>query len=275
MNEPVRKRVVDIGHGIPWLQAPGWINQVSFTILERLLGYHHINRLYREAAEMDPAEHYLSRLVEAFGFMPLIEGLPDCDWPREGPVVVVANHPFGGADSTVVGELAFGMRSDTKILANEFLAAIEPLSDSLIPVDVFGGAEAARKNRRGLRETADHLREGGQLLMFPAGEVASWSWQERAIAEPPWANHVLSLARKFDATVMPIFVRGRNSVLFQVLGMIHPFLRTAWLGREKLRRRGSEIEVVIRSPIPPQEIEGMTAEDLRRICLGEKGNPSG
>ena len=48
-------------------------------------------------------------------------------------------------------------------------------------------------------------------------------------------------------TVLPIFFDGRNSDLFQLLGLIHPRLRTAWLPREVERARDTTVTLRIGS----------------------------
>ena len=168
--------------------------------------------------------------------------------PREGPVVVCANHPFGLADGLVLGALVASVRSDVRFLANSMLMAASGLSDAVIPVSPFGNAE--HQNANGLREALRWLRDGHALIVFPAGEVAAWSAQSRKVTEPEWNEIVARLVRKTQATVCPVFVHGTNSPVFHAAGLVHPTLRTLLLPHELFNKQGRCIEVTLGSSIP-------------------------
>ncbi|MCP5539762.1 MAG: 1-acyl-sn-glycerol-3-phosphate acyltransferase [Akkermansiaceae bacterium] len=271
MSDRTRQRTVDIATQLPWLAGPGVLNRAAFHLTEKLLGYHRIDALFaRAAADGASGGDYLRRLREVFEMRMDVSGPGLEAWPKKGPVLVAANHPFGGADAICLGALAFELRPDTRLLANEFLAGIAPLREALIPVNVFGGAAAARRNARGLREAVAHLGAGGQLVVFPAGEVGSWTWSDRRIVEKPWAPHLGHLLGGSGATVVPAFLPGRNSGLFQALGAIHPLLRTAWLGRELLRRRGSTVSIRLGQPRLPGTFDadsGAATEAIREAVM--------
>ena len=255
------ERIVDISHQLSWLRKPGRINRACFRLLERILGFDAINRVFGAALENARSDTYNARMLEELDIEVMATGAGESAFPKEGPLIVVSNHPFGGADSIALAALTLRVRPDSKVLANEFLSTIEMLKPHLITVDVFGGTEATRRNRAAMREVKSHLDSGGTLSVFPSGEVSSWSWKENRVVDPPWSNMMDRLARKTGATVIPIFIPGRNSMLFHALGMIHPFLRTAWLTRELLRHRGTPIELVIGDPVEADRIEG----DLRSL----------
>ncbi len=256
-------RLLDLRAGLPkWFSGTGWFPRVAFTLVERLLGYDRLDRLFRAAHVEDAETTYLHKLSRRFSFHVEIDGASVI--PESGPVIVVANHPFGGADSITVGDFIVGQRRDTRILANRFLASVEPLTPWLIGVDVYGGGEAAGRNLGGMRAASRHLATGGCLVVFPAGEVASWQWASARVEEPPWSDHAAALAIRHRAVVIPVFVPGRNSVFFQILGVVHPLLRTAWLGRELLRARGRKIRLRVKAPVAIPEGEERR-EATRRI----------
>jgi len=181
--------------------------------------------------------------------------------PERGPVVVVANHPFGGVEGLALGRLLCSRRADVKILANYYLGRIPELRDLFLLVDPFGSPESARANAGTLRKALGWLDEGGVLAVFPAGEVAHVSLRRRCIEDPPWLPTAASLVRRARCPVVPVFFPGRNSWLFQTLGLVHPRLRTAMLGRELLGRRGRPIEVRVGSPIPYKQLGGLAGTD--------------
>ncbi len=181
--------------------------------------------------------------------------------PAEGPLVVVANHPFGGADGLAVAEVLLRRRDDVAILGNHLLARIPDLRDIIIAVDPFGGADAARGNARGLRRALAHVRAGGALLAFPSGEVAHVSVAAGRVLDPPWSATVAGLARRTGAAMLPVHVPGRNSAAFQVAGLVHPRLRTALLPRELLARRGTTVVVRVGAAVDGEALRAAPSDE--------------
>jgi putative hemolysin len=62
-----------------------------------------------------------------------ITGIEARSIPSEGPLVVVANHPFGGLEGLILGSLLLGARPDTKLMANYLLARIPQLRAIVFP----------------------------------------------------------------------------------------------------------------------------------------------
>jgi putative hemolysin len=186
--------------------------------------------------------------------------------PRNGPVVVVANHPYGILEAAVLAEMLPRLRPDVKFLANALMNAFVELRDMLVSVDPCEGPGAARANLLGVKRSIEHLRGGGMLVIFPAGEVSHFQWAH-GVADPAWRASVARIARLASATVVPIYVHGRNSALFQAAGMVHPRFRTALLVRELLNKGGATVEVRIGSPIAASRLEEMSCDEERTSYL--------
>jgi putative hemolysin len=174
--------------------------------------------------------------------------------PKQGPVVAVANHPFGLIEGAILPSLFLSVRPDVKVMANHLLASMPETSPLCIYVDPYGGEGAARANRKGLKDAIGWLRQGGLLTVFPAGEVSHLNLKERAVTDPEWNHHVARLIRITGATVLPVYLMGANSALFQVLGLMHARVRTALLPHEFFNKHNRTIEVRIGSPITPAKI---------------------
>ncbi|MBV8845727.1 MAG: lysophospholipid acyltransferase family protein, partial [Bryobacterales bacterium] len=179
----------------------------------------------------------------------------------EGPVLVVANHPFGLVEAVIIGAILSRMRGDVKFLANSLLAAVPQLHDLILPVDISGGSTAARSNLKAVREAVAWLQGGHVLVVFPAGEVASIQFPPLGITDPRWNNSVTRLVERTNAAVLPIFVHGANGPAFHIAGAIHPQFRTLLLPREFLNKQGKRIRVSIGSPIRSNRI--LTSEVRR------------
>jgi len=177
--------------------------------------------------------------------------------PAKGPVVAVANHPYGVLDGALLTVLLTRVRPDVKVLTNYLLADVPELKQHCIFVNPFDTDRSVDANRRALREALAWLNCGGMLAIFPAGEVSHWQMPMPHIADPTWNDTAVRLIPRTGATALPIFFCGHNSVGFQMLGMIHPKLRTAFLLQEFLKQEGRRVQVRIGTPV--------TADAVRSI----------
>ncbi|WP_114785328.1 lysophospholipid acyltransferase family protein [Vibrio tetraodonis] len=201
--------------------------------------------------------------------------------PEEGPLLIVANHPFGGIEGIILASLISKVRKDVKVLANELLKRIPELDDLFIGVDVFGGKQARLTNSKAIKSAHKHLQKGGVLILFPAGEVSAWQAHDNKVTDKAWNKSVAKFVKHAQATTVPIFINGRNSKLFYQAGRIHPLLRTALLGRELLNKAGQTISVSVGNPIPFSEIKGFEKESditqylrLNTYLMGSMGGKS-
>ncbi|NBD38363.1 MAG: GNAT family N-acetyltransferase [Verrucomicrobia bacterium] len=183
--------------------------------------------------------------------------------PEKGPVLLLANHPFGGVDGLILGSLLRRRRPDSRLLVNFLLGRIEGMEEESFFVDPFGGETAPQRNLRGLRQSLRWLREGHALATFPSGTVSHLQPRKRAVTDPVWAANLAQLIRRSGATVVPLYFPGRNSHLFQIAGLLHERMRTALLPRELLRLRGQELEVRVGSPISAKRLQRF--EDDREL----------
>jgi len=92
--------------------------------------------------------------------------------PAKGPLVAVANHPFGVLDGAALAVLLARVRPDVKVLTNSLLEGIPDLHEYCIFVDPF--LSLPDQNLKGLKQSIAWLRQGGALAVFPAGEGIRW-----------------------------------------------------------------------------------------------------
>lgn len=188
--------------------------------------------------------------------------------PLSGPTIVVANHPYGVLDGALLSVLLTKVRPDVRILTNFLLGDVPELQEHCIFVDPFQTDHSVQSNRRSMREALAWLQHAGMLALFPSGEVSQWQMPAAQVEDPAWNDTAVRLIRKTGATALPIYFCGHNSVGFQLLGMIHPKLRTAFLLQEFLKQEGKSVEVRVGSPIAADTIvsipnDGEAIEYLR------------
>lgn len=166
--------------------------------------------------------------------------------PAEGRVIIAANHPFGGIEGLIIINLIASIRPDFKVIVNRMLAEISILEKHTILVDVFAKSQA---NSQAIRTAKKALDSNEALIIFPAGEVSSYSIKSKIVVDPKWHKILGYLSKKTDSDIIPINFSGRNGPLFQALGLIHPLLRTSMLPRELLNKKHQEIKLSIGSRI--------------------------
>ncbi|MCS7003816.1 MAG: lysophospholipid acyltransferase family protein [Cytophagales bacterium] len=173
--------------------------------------------------------------------------------PQEGSFIVVANHPFGLLDGLVMIKLFGERRPDFKIPANFLLKKIEPVSDFIMPVNPFDNKQIA-SSVSGLRQTFQHIQEGHPIGLFPAGEVSTYQSEFGMITDRQWQDAAIRIVKKANVPVLPMYFQGSNSLVFHLLGLIHPNLRTARIPTELFKKENSTLVTRIGSPISPKEL---------------------
>jgi len=245
-------------------------------LADRLLGLDTFTETLRQADGSGAS--FISAAMREFGIGSAWTDGDLARIPREGPLIVACNHPHGGADGLVALDLLLRARPDTRALANHLLANVAGMRPWLIHVNPFG--DAANQNLAGMRKAIAHLRAGGCLLVFPAGEVASLRPLERVVRDGHWTPHMVRLAKAARATVLPLHIEGRNRRRFHLAGLIHPRLRTALLVREMLALRGKTLRLRTGKAVAPEKLDDHATDDdaatfLRLRCELLPARPEG
>ncbi|WP_320009227.1 GNAT family N-acyltransferase [Maridesulfovibrio sp.] len=180
--------------------------------------------------------------------------------PKSGPSVVVANHPFGVVEGLILMQMLKAVRPDVKIMANFMLGLIPEMKEHLIAVDPFGRKDSHLGNISGLKEAVKWVRSGGMLAVFPAGEVASLNLKGAKVEDPVWSPTVGGIIKRTGASATPVFFHGRNSLLFQAAGMVHPSLRTVLLPRENLKKKTGPVEFAVGNTVSGERLSSFDSK---------------
>ncbi|MFD1912295.1 lysophospholipid acyltransferase family protein [Halodurantibacterium flavum] len=183
--------------------------------------------------------------------------------PREGAVIVVANHPYGILDGLMMGRILSSRRSDFRILANSVFRRAEALNRVILPISFDETREAVRLNLETREAALAHLRAGGAMGVFPGGTVSTALRPFTRPMDPGWRNFTAKMVAKSGAAVVPVFFDGHNSRLFQLASHLHQTLRLALLIKEFRARIGGPVRVAIGEPI--------AGDDLQRFRSDPKG----
>jgi putative hemolysin len=245
-----------------------WFNRTIIRLIERMSGQPRLERLYKFWTRSPiPGENIFTAALR------LMEIGIETDYrawdriPSRGPLLFVANHPFGVIDGLLMGHLATRIRPDTKIMTHSLLCQPPEARDYLLPVDFGGTAQAQQVSLLTRRRTLEWLSAGHAVAVFPAGSVSTSQAPFGGPAlEPQWHPFVGKLLRIPELVIVPVYFHGQNSRLFQILSHIHYALRIALLFRETTRRIGTTVRVSIGEPIFGNEL---TLLGSRKAALRE------
>ncbi len=175
--------------------------------------------------------------------------------PKTGPLLMVANHPYGILDGLMMGHILNQTRSDFRILANDVFDRAEELRRVILPISFDETREAVSLNLQTRKAALTYLRGGGAIGVFPGGTVSTSAKPFGAPFDPAWRSFTARLVTKSDAQVVPIHFEGRNSRLFQLASHAHPTLRLALLINEFKRLTDRPVRVAIGQPIAQGKLE--------------------
>ena len=239
--------------------------RVMLKIADRVLGIHELNRRYR--AGISPGADPFEFARQALDTLEIsVEVSPDDavkQIPHTGPVLLVSNHPFGGAEALCLASLLRDIRADVRFLANGALRVFAELEPLLIPVNPLS-IEAS--NVTSIRRCQAHLESGGLLVVFPAGRVASYHGGRRRIADARWNRLVDRLLRRSDASLLAVHFPGTNSRAFHAMGRIWETSKMLMLPRELLGKHGERLRTELRSPISSAAWRKLPLEDLTPLA---------
>lgn len=178
--------------------------------------------------------------------------------PASGRLLVVANHPSGALDALALLDAVGQVRRDVKIIANDLLSSLEPLSGLLLPIRIVGGRPSAES----LGAIEQALCEERCVIIFPAGEVARLGL--RGVTDGRWRRGFLRFARATQTLVLPVRIEARNSALFYGASALFKPAGTALLAREMFARGARRIALRIGHPLQ-LPVGGKPTELLRQV----------
>lgn len=236
--------------------------------LETLSGQAHLQRLYNRyrVTQKNPARFWDDAMSLLGIRLDLADGSMDRILPT-GPLLVVANHPYGIIDGLIACWLVSQVRSDFKILLNDGRYVPE-LEEKAIRLDTAPTREAQRANAQSRLAARRHLDDGGALIIFPAGGISTSpdAFGASPALDALWHPFVAQLVERTAAPVMPIWFEGQNSRLFQLVSHWSLTLRWGLLIGENVRRTRRPIQVVIGQAIAAAELP----QELDRTALARE-----
>lgn len=175
--------------------------------------------------------------------------------PATGPLIVVANHPHGMVDGMVMAELVGRKRDDFLILTRSLLSGVKEISKFMLPVP-FPHEENSFNESLAMRKKAmDHLKNGGVIILFPAGEVAASTTFFGPAMESEWNPFTAKMIQRSGARVLPIFFPGQNSRLYLIANLISATMRQGLLLHEVVHSLNKPQAPVVGPTLDPESLK--------------------
>lgn len=262
-----------IAERAPWLFSGRPHHRLALRLLSRLLSYERTVELATRLQDaptlviMRTVAELIARDVEVSGLEHL---------PRNGPALIVANHPTGIADGVILWHLIAPLRPDLFIYANrDILRVLPQMEDLILPVEWRKEKRTHAKTRETMEATRAALEAGRLGVIFPSGRLAKRIGLR--LHERPWMPSAAMIARKFAVPVVPLNIRARNSALFYLFDLIHPTLRDITLFHETLNKARQPFRVTMGRPIPGERLpanaqEGTEILRAATLALGARGS---
>lgn len=228
----------------PFLTSPKSpaMRKLVAGVLDRLLGIKKMSTMFN-AYGLDKTEGF-DFLEQSMKKMKLdLQGIEElkATIPKTGPVVIAANHPFGGLEGVVMLYAITQVRPDVKVLVNTALSLVPQLQEWSIFTNPLKANNP--KNGPSLRACKKHLESDNALLLFPAGRVGYYHPDRQIIADHEWNRVVARFAKMSNVQYCPVFIHGENSKLFYNMGRVWYRFRLLMLTRELTNKEGARVEL--------------------------------
>lgn len=229
-------------------------NALLLSVIDKVVGANKINSMMEDIGRPWPqANDLINTLFERLNIKWEVQN-PEVLAQLDGkPKVFVANHPYGLPDAFALFQLLTSHRPNVKIFANKLLAATQLDEPSLLFVDPFAAADSRGQNRKSIATAIRHLRDGGDLALFPGRICSHLKTSDWTISDSEWTDQVRKFVEVSGGELVPLYISGRNSMLFNLSGLIHPKIRTYMLLREFLRG-GHDFTFRIGEPVSSQQL---------------------
>ncbi len=224
------------------------------SLIMELMNINDINRIYEMVKDRQGVD-FVDACLDHLGIKVEIDESELKNIPSKGAFVAIANHPYGGIEGLIMLKILCTVRPETKLMSNFLLKKIPNLAEYFIAVNPFEQIKTI-SSLTGIKQCLEILQNDNPLGIFPAGEVSAFERKTRKVIDKKWSLSVGKIIAKAKVPVLPIYFHGNNGLMFNVLGMIHPTLRTVRLPHELFNKQGNVIKLRIGKPIAAKDLEG-------------------
>tara|TARA_R110002049_G_scaffold23545_3_gene83343 strand:+ start:64768 stop:65568 length:801 start_codon:yes stop_codon:yes gene_type:complete len=205
-------------------------------------------------------ESFFDVMVDRYGLSLKVVGGTLDNIPSDGPLIVIANHPYGILDGLMLGHILSRTRGDFRIMANSVFTRAPDLMSNLLPISFDTDKAALALNLETRKTALAYLGQGGVVGIFPGGTVSTGATPFGPPMDPRWRSFTARMIAKSNATVVPIYFDGHTGRLFQIASHLHANLRMGLLIKEFRKRVDTPVRVAIGTAIPRGALQPMVGD---------------
>ena len=227
--------------------------------IEKLTGKQKLEKIYKDYSKdnSDP-RYFWSGILEFMDIKIINKSKNNLNIPASGPLLIIANHPFGIIDGLILCSIASKYRKDFKIMTHETLKLIPELDQFILPIEFNDkNKETIKNNINTSKKAKKYLLDGGLLIIFPSGGVTVSKNREQAMESDHWKLFTAKLIQQTRSDVLPIYFDGRNGFLFNLFAskIKNQTLKYSSYLHETRRKIGKEIIIYSDNIIKFRDIE--------------------
>ncbi len=236
------------------------LTEITIKFLTNFARLKKINKIYKSHAKK-AADEFVSSILDELKLDYSVSENDLKSIPATGSFVVISNFPLGGIEGLLLYKLFSKFRPDIKLIVSRNFHNIEPLNEISLPLPDKRGSIYTVSY---LRRIYQHVKAGHPIIVFPALKPARYKPGSNLVIDRKWDLDIIRLIKAIDIPVLPVFVNNQNSLMFHVLGIIHPVFQAMVLDKELKRKQNQQIPVRIGKPISHSVLENFDAETASR-----------
>ena len=218
--------------------------------MEKVTGQPKIKKLYFDYVEDErPREMFWTDALMRLNISYQVKRERGANIPKTGPVLAIANHPFGVIDGLVLCAMMSEIRQDYKIITHQVLRQAPAVMDKILPIDFAETETALATNLETRREAHRHLKNDGAVIIFPAGGISLSPNLIGPAFDSEWKTFAAKLAQTKNTKIVPFFFEGRNSVIYQAARRLSVTLGYSLMFREICKQMNRQVNVTVRTPL--------------------------
>lgn len=242
MEEKINQLVQDRA---PWLVNSSFLSKTIYAFLKKFLKFGETIYVGDHIQGMTGAEAF-NWLGSEYTSNCEIEGLENI--PKDGKCLLVANHPMGAADAVSLYHQIFKVREDVFFFANElFVYLLGSFKDVMAPVVWNKEKEIHSATKVTLERLNTFFGDERIGIIFPSGRLSKLTLL--GIWDRPWEKTPITLAKKYNFPVIPVYIDAKNSWFFYFASYANKQLRDVSQLNELLNKKEYKFTIKIGKPI--------------------------
>ena len=247
MEEKINQLVQDRA---PWLVNGSFLSKTIYAFLKKFLKFSETIYVGDHIQGMTGAEAF-NWLGSEYTSNCEIEGLENI--PKDGKCLLVANHPMGAADAVSLYHQIFKVREDVFFFANElFVYLLGSFKDVMAPVVWNKEKEIHSATKVTLERLNTFFGDERIGIIFPSGRLSKLTLL--GIWDRPWEKTPITLAKKYNFPVIPVYITAKNSWFFYFASYANKQLRDVSQLNELLNKKEYKFTIKIGKPIKHSDL---------------------